>query len=61
MFKSFYPYEHVDSVHVIDYRKLYNMGYKRRNSFGENGRYYGGQRSGFVQEFEFTCWNQIAC
>ena len=28
MFKSFYPYEHVDSVHVIDYRKLYNTGYK---------------------------------
>lgn len=28
MFKSFYPYEYVDSVHAIDYYKLYDMGYR---------------------------------
>lgn len=28
MFKLFYPYEYVESVFLIDYNKLYNMGYR---------------------------------
>lgn len=28
MFKAFYPYEHVTSVHEIDYQKLYELGIK---------------------------------
>ena len=28
MFKNFYPYEYVSSVFAIDYRKLYDMGYR---------------------------------
>lgn len=28
MFKLFYPYEYVDSVFSIDYKKIYNNGYK---------------------------------
>ncbi len=28
MFKNFYPYEYSDSVFTVDYKKLYEMGYR---------------------------------